>query len=92
MQNVSLIAARETFSNALGQAMPKMAELSPSIGGLDGMSPLFLHQPLGQRDEFIAVLPVAQLEEASHQPEAADGRLVGLQCCKLWRHLDAIHC
>ena len=72
--------------------MPQTAEPSPSISRLDGIFPLFLHQPLGQRDEFIAVPPFAQLEEASHQPEAADGGLVGLQCCKLWRHLDAIHC
>jgi hypothetical protein len=36
--------------------------------------------------------PLPQLEEAAHQPKAESRHLVGPQCCKLWRHLDAIHC
>jgi len=72
--------------------MPQTAEPSPSISGLSRAFPLFLHQPFRQRHHLVAVPLLAQLEEASQQSQAADRRLVGLQCCKLWRHLDAIHC
>ena len=36
------------------------------------------------------MLPGAQREEAFHQPQADGRRLVGIQCSKFGRHLDAI--
>lgn len=53
--------------------------------------PLFFDQPLGQRDEFLAVLPAAQGEKASHQAETDGRRLIHVKQSKLWRHLDTIH-
>ena len=61
-----------------------------SVGGAPHLL-FFPDQPLRERDEFLAMPPVAQDEEAFQQSQANRRRLVGIQQSKLWRHWDAIH-
>jgi hypothetical protein len=63
-----------------------------SVDRLYRLARLFLDQPFGQRDDLLPMAAVAQFEEAAHEPQSANRRLVDLQCCKLRRHLDQIHC
>jgi hypothetical protein len=62
-----------------------------SIGGCDRSVLFFLHQPFGQGQQLRAIAPVAEREEAFHQPQAEGRHLVGVQPGKFGWHLDAIH-
>jgi hypothetical protein len=103
---ISLIAGRE-FLDAGFDVISGAARNRSSAGPDEGCSVtdkrksvgrlcrdflFFFDQPFGERDELFAMASAAQGEEAFHQAETDDGRLIRIQKNKLWWHLDTIHC